>query len=652
MPILKSSAKYRGQVGNANPQTWLKKMMYFTDFSGGLNTTQANDTLSDSEFVKLENVDLSERGSLKRRFGHIKYADTPLGNVQGVFFFETQVIMAVSGKLYLISKTAAPTQLTIANMTEFQLDKPVEAVAFKGVLYIATGSGLVQYDGTTASMVVPHIPNAMEYMYLGGNTLFTNPDYHLVDSVGSVLTPQYIKPSVRKAISGQNVTFTTYISKPDGQTAEYRYSWKEANADDSTFQIDPAGWKASNQMTWKWVKLRDVEVRCEVRLVATPTAIEEIRIPLFSVVTTDSTPSPTDGNASTCTKIMEHNGYFILYGDKFAPHTFYTSDIEDPTYFPVYGSMKMDATENQTIQRIIKYRNMLIGFTDTTISAITGDAPTDYTKQILHTDIGCSAPNSPSVMGNYLVFLASDGLYALKSVNFADDRMNLEKIDTPIENQLDYKDKNTIGVFHKGQYHLFQPSSNGRFRFYYEMGIWVKDVSTKLDVSSVVLEDGLMYWTRISNGAMLVEDNNVHSDDGEAFTVTISTKHLEFAEPFNSKKMKNLTILFGNRMGGNSTAVYVTQDGVEKNSPYRGYATIVNGEVKWVDTFESQFSIANNTQFGQWVLGVSTFGANPTYLAQIQLTGKAYRTQVNIVHYTDEPFHLLGFAFQYKTQKP
>lgn len=52
-----------------NPIPYQKHMEAYNNFSGGLNTVASNDNLRDSEFPNLVNVDLAERGSLKRRGG-------------------------------------------------------------------------------------------------------------------------------------------------------------------------------------------------------------------------------------------------------------------------------------------------------------------------------------------------------------------------------------------------------------------------------------------------------------------------------------------------------------------------------------------------------------------------------------------------------
>ncbi len=54
-----------------NPKPYQKQMESYNNFSGGLNSVTSNDNLKNSEFPELSNMDLGERGSLKRRTGTV-----------------------------------------------------------------------------------------------------------------------------------------------------------------------------------------------------------------------------------------------------------------------------------------------------------------------------------------------------------------------------------------------------------------------------------------------------------------------------------------------------------------------------------------------------------------------------------------------------
>lgn len=52
---------------------YIKHLEVFNDFSGGLNTVTTNDKLRNNELPNITNLDLGDRGSLKRRDGMVKH---------------------------------------------------------------------------------------------------------------------------------------------------------------------------------------------------------------------------------------------------------------------------------------------------------------------------------------------------------------------------------------------------------------------------------------------------------------------------------------------------------------------------------------------------------------------------------------------------
>jgi len=53
----------------ARPESWLKHMEAFNDFSGGMNSMSPESAMADSEVAELVNMDISEKGTLSRRTG-------------------------------------------------------------------------------------------------------------------------------------------------------------------------------------------------------------------------------------------------------------------------------------------------------------------------------------------------------------------------------------------------------------------------------------------------------------------------------------------------------------------------------------------------------------------------------------------------------
>jgi len=92
----------------------------YMSFEGGHNSEIANDKLRDDEFVIAENVDLSNRGSARRRTGRELFLAGLVGNPQGHFLYyemdtpEPYHLFAAGGKLFY-KNGAAITQITIQN---------------------------------------------------------------------------------------------------------------------------------------------------------------------------------------------------------------------------------------------------------------------------------------------------------------------------------------------------------------------------------------------------------------------------------------------------------------------------------------------------------------------------------------------------------
>lgn len=55
-----------------------KNFHSYNDFTGGLNTVDTDEKLKDNEFPTLLNVDIGDRGSLRRRTGFINHRAAPL----------------------------------------------------------------------------------------------------------------------------------------------------------------------------------------------------------------------------------------------------------------------------------------------------------------------------------------------------------------------------------------------------------------------------------------------------------------------------------------------------------------------------------------------------------------------------------------------
>src|SRR5690606_5119592 len=189
---------------------------------------------------------------------------------------------------------------------------------------------------------------------------------------------------------------------------------------------------------------------------------------------------PDLGGIKTCNRIMLHWERLIMYGDTTNINTIYISHLKNAAYFPIPNTLFFETTRTEAVNTIVKFRDYLIAFTDTSTQALFGKSPSDYRRVVLNTSIGCIAPRGAAVMDNYVAFLSADGIQYLKSVGYVDDKANIAPLDGNITDMIPKNARDAVLVMFNNQLQATFPSSSERFRFYKMMGIWTYDKSPYL----------------------------------------------------------------------------------------------------------------------------------------------------------------------------
>jgi len=249
---------------NVNPA--VREFEAYMDFSGGINSEISNERVADNEFLQMVNVELSSRGSVKKRTGYEFVANVPSAevtpmNVQGMFFYyrknqpHPDIIFAREGRLYVkqfsnTSQTA--TQIEITGLSVFQKERIVEGVQFFDKLYVATGTDIVVvefiYDEVnpllgywTAKKITPYEPIAQELKFIGTNSLlgFAMNNTNLTsgtlasdfDAKGIVFKRLQTDEVMRNGLKGDDITVSGYVKhrvpytgyNPDNNTYNFYY---------------------------------------------------------------------------------------------------------------------------------------------------------------------------------------------------------------------------------------------------------------------------------------------------------------------------------------------------------------------------------------------------------------------------------------------
>jgi hypothetical protein len=552
-------------------------------------------------------------------------------------------IVAADGNLY-----KGQVLLPIEGLESFQKDRVVDSVQYKDKLYIATGTKLVEYDGTSAKVVEPYIPQPQEALYIGTNGLADDPEAYITDGTSAFLEIKGVKMGKRYGVVNVPTPITVFITKPEGN-AEFKYEYRVRTSDGTGDWLVLKDWSLDNSADFTPSQSVDYEIRVSGRMEGTTETESEYYVPRYTVNTSDMNEDLPYQDIHTCTRVVLHWERLILYGGETEKDLVYISHLKNPGYFPSSHTLRFENEKQEGIKRIVRFRNVLIIFTDTSIQALYGTSPADYRRVMMNTAIGCISPETACVMGNYITFLSSEGIHVLKSLGNVEDRMNVDKIDSMIDNLVPKDDPDACAEVMDEQYHIVFPSHGLRLRYYYDRRIWAKDVSPKMNFRKLYSYDNELFGISDTSKVMRF-DPSVYDDDGYVYTDVIETKDFDFGEQYNPKKLKEIQILLGHP---SDSSLYVYADGGNIVNPDKEYAEVMeDGAVVWHSEQSNNVDLSPGTVLGKWEMGKSSFGDNPVRLKKLKVSGKCIRVRYKYVHAKSEPHTLIGFGTVFKSKKP
>lgn len=602
-------------------EAWEKKFEVFKNFSRGLNTMTSQDNMSDSELSKAVNVSLDERGSITRRTGMLAHKSTvlPSGLAQGYFRHYLNAaqyveLIARGGKIEVDGVVQA--------IADFQATRPIEAVQYYDKTYIATGSRVLVFDGTTVSDLVPYAPQPLEALYIGTNALAANPDDYLSDGVGSTLQLAGVTFSSRYGVMNEPFTVTAYHIAQAGSVIEYQFEYRYPFMEEGAYYLGQ-DWSTDKSWTFIAEGEGDMQFRINARVQGDVVASAQYLVPAYRIKPAPDAKdiAPQVGGIQTCNRILLHWDRLVLYGDTENINTMYMSHLKNPNYFPVPNNLQFETTNQEPITAAIRFRDYMLVFTLTSTQALFGKAPTDYRRTVLNTAQGCVAPKSVVVMDNYVTFLSSEGVHFLKSVGYVDDKANIARLDTNISNLIT-PDEDACAIIADDQYHLVYPSKNKRFRYSKTLQSWVTDESPSLDLNGLYLHGHTLYAQRKS-GDIIQFSDDVYSDLGVVYPAIFETRYFDFNQPYHAKKLKELQLTASAPNDGQVAEVRVFMDGANYNANYM-----------------------------DWVANLAITEDYTTFIDKLKISGKCMRTKVQITHTQDEYLQFLGLSFVFKAKKP
>lgn len=611
----------------------MKKVEVFGSFGGGMVTQAHPEKLLDSQSVLMENADVLAGGVVQNRGAYSQTnsnGGSITGNTQGRFKYQNLAggtdIVAINGKLYSVSG-ATYTQIPITGLTQFQQSRIIEAVQLRDKMYFATGSGIVVYDGVTAALMTAYAPTGLEALYIGTNGYAANPDSYLSDAVGAANVILGVAPSVRYGLINTNVTFTTYVEKVSTDTLEYLFEYK--NVDSLDYKaINGSTWQSAKTITCKFSAKNDYMIRVTIRKVSTTVELSQYILPKFKVNSTpEEKPEPnvTFANLSTCNRIFVHYDRLFIYGDTTNLDFLYISHLNRFDFFPRTNVIKVADPLRGALQSVVRFKDFLVCFTNGSLQMITGVSPKDFTLSPIHTTLGTKFAYSVQVMKNYLAFVGNDnGAYILKTFNFAsNNKMNVERIDDNIKDVLTAQIKTAsrvLSCIYNDQYYLYIENGSNKFiyRFYYDLGIWVRDT---LPFSIVTMDnvDNVVTMTAPTTGTIYKLLQNVYYDGtATPFSVHLISKDFDFDMPHHRKKMKEYQVLM-KLTSATSAVVKVYGD---------------------------------NTQLISKAITADAAQNSDAQKLKVQTSGRFRYAKTDILYTVTENTQLIGFGFIFKENTP
>ena len=270
----------------------------------------------------------------------------------------------------------------------------------------------------------------------------------------------------------------------------------------------------------------------------------------------------------TCNRVINHFGKLMAYGSLVNPQTVYVSDPSITEYFPDFFSIDFETDDEQEIQKITPWMNILVVQSESYTWGLKGfqsrvGVDNEYTPFVINPIFGTIAPKSVRPVRNQLYFLSRDGLMSLNSIYANDNQYNVKRLDENIENIVPL-DPDAVAIQYDNQYWIHFPNSKDfmTLRYYIDNKSWVKDTYFQwngLDnegnpqpssivfngIAKYIRKDGDLFMItnlmRVDNESnlevkKLVINESIPTDLGESPKTMFETAYMNQGYPFHPKK--------------------------------------------------------------------------------------------------------------------
>ncbi len=511
------------------------------------------------------------------------------------------------------------------------------------------------------------------YTATAGQTVFslpTNSSYEIDTNSIQVFngTTELLSGAGFDETDGQTITLTNGAALNAKITLKWIPYWRTGNSKVASMNnfvggANPATFRALEKGSYNF----KVEVLFKRVETANPTNFQEFtKEYVFEGFSVKSMQDDGDileqkiAGIKLCNRIRLYWGRLMLFGDPEESTQIYFSDLDNPAYFPQVNTLRFDTGKQEAITAVVRLNDYLTVFSKSVVHILSGKSPSQFAINLINDSIGCIAPKSAVVTGNVVTFLSQEGVFMLKPSTFRLDQLNTQRVDSKIKDEV-LRSEDATALSYDAQYWLCYPNEKIMYRYYYEQGVWVKDVSDKLNITHF-LQNGDDVFNLTADVKLYKHNATVYTDAGLVYDMVVESKYFDLSKSFNFKKLRRLYIL------GRCYDLYdvnfytsVFADNTIVLDPETGYATVTpEGVATWVTVITPNVSFEHGTTFGlppytpatTWQLGFDELGHKYLSVQKTRIRGKCRRVKVLFVNSQDKEVEIFGFGLEFKLKKP
>lgn len=553
-----------------------KLVQEFPDFSGGLNSSVATHLAAENEVVSAWNFSLEEEGSISKRKGYSKIVDSlgPL-RIQGLYLFRrftTSELLAVyDGVLHKYVTLSPDTLLGTGTWEPVTIRRPapenvkavVQTTGAVGANLVANKKydySLVSKDASGQSMTSQSVPRGTQAspaypIKITWDKVIGATGYDIYRSVddGPMLRLKSVEDVAEWTDTGADapvaapegappLSNTTVVTLPSNTEMEF------VNYNDRVFFTTGEGICTYSGAT-------------DASLISIygPTDTEQSQIGLNALKDPSS-------SIHRCRYIKLHWDRLFLSGDPDLPQNVYFTDLGlspnfPQVYIPAVYSFDVTSASGSPITGMVNFRDTLTVFTSDSIHAVFGSQPDEafpdfFILRPIHPEIGAMSGRSIVLVGNSVLFVSRQGIYALTNVVASNTYMNVKYISGKVEDtyRTITRPDLAVAVYHDHQYKVSFPEDNLTFRWYVNRQAWAMDEGYR--VGAYVVRNADLYWSsqvdgnvykmgfkRVETGPGVFAEVDAYSDDGVAIPLYFRTKTHDGTSTINRKKFRELVVV-------------------------------------------------------------------------------------------------------------